>query len=448
MFTNIKLKNFKSFKNVEINLQSKKGEHKPLVIIYGENGSGKTTIAQAFLALERTMGTMQVKGMLKDLLDEKFTPPEDFPFKPDVMLKMLKSRLSVNGIESIIEEYKMINSDENLSLEYEFNINGGSGSYYVEMDSFSIVKERLEYKVNKNRGCYYNIEEDDIYINEKIFESKEFYDLINNQVDMYWGKHTLLSILCYEMGDKSDNYINSNISMNLMNLMTAFEKINFRIPRTSEGQSLALNEENEIIGHLVNGVIEKKNKQKLEQVEKLLDQFFKSMFSDVVKAFYKKSNKKNEIRYELYLRKRIEDHEYDIDFQLESNGTREIMEVLPYLISAVSGSCVIIDEYGIGMHDLLAAKLLSSVANQIKGQLILITHNTLLMDYSGVNPEALYYIMNNKTFKKSVKCATEIEERLHPNYNYRKRYFTNDLYKDALPNVESKINLEELARLY
>lgn len=448
MFTNIKLKNFKSFKNVEINLQSKKGEHKPLVIIYGENGSGKTTIAQAFLALERTMGTMQVKGMLKDLLDEKFTPPEDFPFKPDVMLKMLKSRLSVNGIESIIEEYKMINSDENLSLEYEFNINGGSGSYYVEMDSFSIVKERLEYKVNKNRGCYYNIEDDDIYINEKIFESKEFYDLINSQVDMYWGKHTLLSILCYEMGDKSGNYINSNISMNLMNLMTAFEKINFRIPRTSEGQSLALNEENEIIGHLVNGVIEKKNRQKLEQVEKLLDQFFKSMFSDVVKAFYKKSNKKNEIRYELYLRKRIENHEYDIDFQLESNGTREIMEVLPYLISAVSGSCVIIDEYGIGMHDLLAAKLLSSVANQIKGQLILITHNTLLMDYSGVNPEALYYIMNNKTFKKSVKCATEIEERLHPNYNYRKRYFTNDLYKDALPNVESKINLEELARLY
>ena len=446
MFTNIKLKNFKSFKNVEINLQSKKGEYKPLVIIYGENGSGKTTIAQAFLALERTMGTMQVKGMLKDLLDEKFTPPEDFPFKPDVMLKMLKSRLSVNGIESIIEEYKMINSDENLSLEYEFNINGGSGCYYVEMDSFSIVKERLEYRVNKNRGCYFNIEEDDIYINEKIFESKEFYDLINNQVDMYWGKHTLLSILYFEMGDKSDNYINSNISRNLMNLMTAFEKINFRIPRTSEGESLALNDE--ILGHLVNGVIEKKNKQKLEQVERLLDQFFKSMFSDVVKAFYKKSNKKNEIRYDLFLRKRIENHEYDIDFQLESNGTREIIEVLPYLISAVSGSCVIIDEYGIGIHDLLAAKLLASVANQIKGQLILITHNTLLMDYSDVNPDALYYIMNNKTFKKSVKCATEIEERLHPNYNYRKRYFTNELYKDALPDVESSINLEELARLY
>lgn len=449
MFTNIKLKYFKSFKNVEINLQSKKGEYKPLAIIYGENGSGKTTISQAFLALERTMQTMQVKGMLKDLLDEKFTPPEDFPLKPDVMLRILKSKLSVNGIESIIDEYKMINSDENMSLEYEFNIGSGSGSYYVEMDSFSVVKERLEYKLNKNRGCYFSIEDDDIYINEKIFESKEFYELIKSQVGMYWGKHTLLSILYFEMGDKSDTYINSNISINLMNLMTAFEKINFRIPRASDGQSLALNAENEILGHLVSGVIEKKNKDKLDEVENLLNQFFKSMFNDVVKAFYKKSSKKNEIRYDLFLRKRIENYEYDIDFQLESNGTQEIIDLLPYLVSAVSGSCVIIDEYGIGVHDLLATKLLASIGHQIKGQLILTTHNTLLMDYAEVNPDALYFIMNDKTFKKSVKCVTEIEERLHPNYNYRKRYFTNVLYEDALPDLKNNnINLEEFARLY
>lgn len=448
MFTNVKLKNFKSFKDVEINLQSKKGEYKPLAIVYGENGSGKTTISQAFLALKRTMETMQLKGMLKDLLDEKFTPPEDFPLKQDVMLKILKSRLSVNGIENLIEEYKMINSNQNLSLEYEFNIEGGSGCYYVEMDSYSIVRERLEYKLNKNRGCYFNIEEDDIYINEKIFESKEFYDLISSQVDMYWGKHTLLSILYFEMGDKSDTYINSNISINLMKVMRAFENINFKIPRASDGQSLALNAENKILGHLVSGVIEKKNKDNLEKVERLLNQFFKSMFNDVVKAFYKKSNKNNEIRYNLYLRKQIENHEYDIDFQLESNGTQEIIDLLPYLVSAVSGSCVIIDEYGIGIHDLLATKLLASVGHQIKGQLILTTHNTLLMDYAELNPDSLYFIMNNKTFKKSVKCVTEIEDRLHPNYNYRKRYFTNELYKDALPDFDRDIDLEELALLY
>lgn len=452
MFTYIRLKNFKSFKKVEVDLQAKKAMPKPLAIVYGINGSGKTTLSQAFLALRRTMETMQVKGMLKDLLDEKFKPPEEFPLKPEVMLQYLKSRLSVNGIESIIEEYKMINSDDNLSLEYEFNIEGGSGSYYIEMNVSSIVKERLEYRVNKNRGCFFEIQDDEIYINEKLFETKEFYELIYNQVEMYWGKHTLLSILYFEMGDKSDTYINSNISANLMKVMMAFENINFKVPSAEDGERLVLNSDNAILGQLEGGVIDKKNKDKLDEVEKLLNYFLKSLFNDVVKAYYKKSFKKTKIKFNLYLRKKIEEYEYDIDFQLESNGTKEILELLPYLIAAISGSCVIIDEYGIGVHDLLSAKLLEKIAPQIKGQLIVTTHNTLLMEVASDNEkieaEALYYILNHRTFKKSIKCVTEIEDRLHPNYNYRNRYYTNKLYKDYLPDISTDINLEELAKLY
>lgn len=237
MFTNLKLKNFKSFKNVEIDLQSKKDISKPLIIIYGENSSGKTTLTQAFLALRRTMATMQLRGMLKDLLDDKFTPPENFPLKSDVVLEILKSKLSTNGIENIITDYKLINSTENMSLEYEFNIEGGNGSYYLETDSTKVVRERLEFTINKNKGCYFNIDQNNVYINENIFETKDFDGLIKNQVEMYWGKHTLLSILYFEMEDKADTYINSTISPNLMKLMTSFKNINFLIPKDVDGQN-------------------------------------------------------------------------------------------------------------------------------------------------------------------------------------------------------------------
>lgn len=448
MFTNLKLKNFKSFKNVEVDLQSKKNISKPLVIIYGENSSGKTTLTQALLTLRRTMATMQLREMLKDLLDDKINPPENFPLKSEFVLELLKSKLSPIGIESIIKDYKLINSTENMSIEYEFNIDGGNGSYYLETDNTKVVKECLEFTINKNKGCYFNIDHDNMYINENIFESKDFNELIKSQVEMYWGKHTLLSILNFEMEDKADAYINSTISTNLIKLITSFANINFLIPKDMDGQKLYLNSENKLFGQLVSGTIAKDENKKLDMLERLINEFFKSLFNDVVKAFYKKSNIDENIEYQLFLRKHIEDYEYDINFELESNGTKEIMNLLPYLVSAVSGSCVIIDEYGIGIHDLLSDKLLAAIGNQIKGQLIITTHNTLLMDDMNINPEALYFIMNDKTFKKSVKCVTEIEERLHPNYNYRKRYFSNSLYKDALPDLKNCIDLESLASLY
>ena len=43
MFTCINLKNFKSFKDVRIDLSAKKNEAKKLAVVYGINGSGKTT---------------------------------------------------------------------------------------------------------------------------------------------------------------------------------------------------------------------------------------------------------------------------------------------------------------------------------------------------------------------------------------------------------------------
>lgn len=443
MFTCIKLKNFKSFKDVSIDLSSKKNETKNIAVIYGINGSGKTTITQAFLLLKRTIETMEVRGVLNDFLDEKITPPDDFPFKQDVMLQMLKTRLSMNGIESIIKNYKTVDSVENMSVEYQFVINGNPGSYYIEMDDTSIVKERLEFKLAKRRGCYFDIEDEDININSKIFESKELYDLVRQQAKMYWGKHSLLSILLFEMSDKSDTFINSNISKNLMELLLHLSNIDFKFV---SGKETNLGES--ILENLQMGRIDKTEEKKLNQVEEILDNIFQSIFRDVVKVFYQQSIDQDKIMYRLYFRKKIEEKIFDIDFSLESSGTKEILRLIPAFVAAASGKCVVVDEYGTRIHDVLSAKLLDAISDQIAGQLIMTTHNTMIMECEKLQPESLYFILDDKTFKKSVKCVSEIEDRLHPNYNYRTRYLNNDLYHNSLPENIGKVDLSGLVNLF
>lgn len=448
MFTYLKLKNFKSFKEVNIDLELKKNEPKSLAVIYGANGSGKSTIAKAFLTLERSMETMQLGDFLRKLLDDKIMPPDDSPIKPEIMLDFIKSKLANNTIENIINECKMINSRESMLLEYGFNVDGAPGSYLIEFDNNNIIRERLEYKLNKNRGCYFEIEEEKIEINEKIFESNDFLAEVKKQINMYWGKHSFFSILKFEMQEKSAAYIDSNLSKNLMKIISEFDNINYKGRMVYDEEDKSLQTMNPILRNLEGGVVEKSDEAKLDKVESVINDFFTTLFEDVTKAFYSKRESKGKIRYSLFLKKRIENHEFDIDFRYESSGTQEILDLLPYLMMAISGKCVIIDEFGNGIHDMLATRLLKAATKSMKGQLIITTHNTLIMDQGNIKPESLYFIMNNKTFNKSVKCITEIEDRLHPNYNYRNRYFNNDLYADGLPMRDKEFDFTELAKLY
>ncbi len=443
MFTYLKMKNFKSFKEISIDLQNKKDEFKHIIAIYGANGSGKSTIVEAFLTLEKTLGTMRVKDMLLDLLNNKITPPDDIPIKQEMMLEFIKTRLASSTVEKIIDEYKMINTTEPMMLEFGFIINGSTGSYLMEFDNSDLIRERLEYKILKNRGCCFDIEEDKVEINSNIFESAEFLEEIKRQIQMYWGKHTFLSILQHEMDDKSATYVNSNISPNLMNILTEFNSISYKMASNREDNSIYASP---VFANLEGGTIEKSEEKNLDKIEQFINEFFISLFDDVNKAFYHREEKNGKIRYSLFLNKRIDARDFDIDFRYESSGTQEILNLLPYLMVAITGKCVIIDEFGNGIHDLMAAKLMKAVSQNIKGQLIITTHNTLIMDHSNIKSDALYFIFNGLEGKK-VKCVTDVEERLHPNYNYRNRYFNNELYADGLPK-NADFDFSEFAKLY
>ena len=110
MFEYIKLKNFKSFGNIEFNLLDKKGDPKQLILLYGENGIGKSNLASAFFMLSETLRTMDVRDIMQTILSEKPDTISDEDFA-----RFFKMRYK--DLETLIRENKMVDSNEPMSME-------------------------------------------------------------------------------------------------------------------------------------------------------------------------------------------------------------------------------------------------------------------------------------------------------------------------------------------
>lgn len=150
MFEYIKLKNFKSFGEVYFNLLDRRGNPKKLILLYGENGVGKSNIASSFFMLSETLRTMDVRDIMQSLLADNPDSLKDETFSRFI-------RMRYKDLESLIHENKMANSSENMYLEFGFRLNGKSGKYILETSNSQLVHEKLEYVLEKNRGTYFDL---------------------------------------------------------------------------------------------------------------------------------------------------------------------------------------------------------------------------------------------------------------------------------------------------
>ena len=145
-----------------MNFLQKKKMGKKAVFIYGENGVGKSNFASAFLTLFESMQTLSVRKAVLAILEAKSenTNSEEF-------LRSIQNNL--RDTEAIIRNCKTINSNENMVLEFGFVIEGREGSYYLEYNNEKLVREKLEYVLNRNKIVFFDITEESPYINKNIF---------------------------------------------------------------------------------------------------------------------------------------------------------------------------------------------------------------------------------------------------------------------------------------
>lgn len=434
MIRYIKLKNYKSLVDLDIDFMKTKTKAKKIILVYGENGIGKSNFANSFYTLNETMRTMSVvemlKKVLKDINDEnKYS-------------SLIKETLSKNfkDIKMIINDCKTFNSKDNMVMEFGFICNKKNGSYRIEMNNEEIVSEKLEYVINKNQTYFFDINKNAFKINNNIFIDKNYNHEFLELIDKYWGKHSFLSILSYEIEDKKNGYINQKISKNLYDVLTYLKRINTKIITGNNNEFGIVGITHNLISDLDKGKIPVKYKDILDNNEYLLNEIFTSLYSDIKKVYYKRITEDNYINYELFIKKMIYGKIMDINFNVESTGTQNILNLIPYLISACEGKTVIIDELDTGIHDLLVKNLIECVSKYVKGQLIITTHNTMLID-SLIPKENIYVFNANSKAEKELIAITDFNGRIHKNNNPRKKYLSG-LY-GGVP-MSADIDFEEL----
>lgn len=107
-----------------------------------------------------------------------------------------------------------------------------------------------------------------------------------------------------------------------------------------------------------------------------------------------------------------------IPYNEESGGTKRIIGNFNNIVAAIQGKVVIIDEFDNGIHDMLIKNIIISMKDKITGQLIITTHNTLLLET--LPPKELYVITISCERNKEINCIADY--KIQRNNNARNLY--------------------------
>ena len=433
MFKYIKLKNYKSLVDFEVDLTNKRGAPKKFILIYGENGIGKSNFASVFATLLETLLTKSsIETINKYLENGNNIQSPQF----QNMLRNLKDT------ERIIKSTKTIGVDDNMVLEFGFRVNKKDGLYRLEYDNEKLISEEFEYNLSETNKISYKIKEDmkSFNLQDNLFKDKTYKIEIENLLNKYWGKHSLISLIAFEQLDKRQGYITSKISKGLYDAITNMITMSVRISGYRGSELDFMGASNLLYSQIFEGSIPVYIAKQLKKVEKLLNVFFTNSYSDIKQVYYLLQEKGDVIYYRLMFKKIVYGKLIDIKYELESAGTKCLVELLPYFMSSLEGRISIIDEIDSNIHDVLINTILEELYDSIEEQIIITTHNTMLLESEKLRSGA--YIFNiDKKGKKELVPITDYEDRMHPNINVRKRYLSG-LY-GGVP-FSTYINFEEL----
>ncbi|MBD5113250.1 MAG: AAA family ATPase [Ruminococcaceae bacterium] len=407
MFTYVKLKNFKSFGNICFDFKKTQKETKKFIAIYGENGSGKSNFVSVFEFMYYSFNSIK----LNDVYNLITVNAKELSIKvPQMPMNSILNQISMK-----LNDYRMIGCSEPTTVELGFEIDGIEGYYSVKFTDI-ILSEELYYLCGKKRGKIFSLNSDDKKVSSGSFSS-DYMEDFEKALDKYWGKHTLFAILCREMNEKNPHYIESNVSKALLDVyyslnktFVSYTKYDLHVPLSGSG----------VESYSYDGILPIKDEKLLDTNEKILNELLVQLYPDIKCVYYEKKIKNDKIEYSLHAKKVIANAIRDIPFDYESTGTRGLLRVLSAAVAVMNGETVIYDEIDSGIHDLLMKTLITSLAKAASGQLIITTHNTLLLE--SIDSQSAYVIYMDCDGNKEARCIADYGDRVQKNNNMRNLY--------------------------
>lgn len=415
MFTYIKLKNYLSFDEVEIDFRKTQNEAKGFVAIYGENGSGKSNIVSAFDFLRKSIESINFIEWFRKVMEDTEYDLEKIP--------SIKEWKENNDIELLIKKRRMIGSKEETRIEYGFVYNGHKGSYTLGFLD-RIVYEKLSYFTGKQTGTLFEFTQKEKNISKKfsgkLFSNKRVKDETVELINQYWGKHSFLSIFNRELSEKNENFMKDNFLAYLFEVFDMLKKTSICFKKSSrlESRFISFNADS-FVGNLDKGKVSEERIAVLNRTEMILNDFFTQAYADIKKISYERETKDETIYYELFIHKMIGGDIRKIPIRKESSGTQRILEILGYVFGVFQGATVVFDEIDDGIHDLLLKNIIEPMIDEITGQLIITTHNTYLLEV--IDIKSVYVIKVGYDGKKEVRCL-DTYPRIQTSNNPRAMY--------------------------
>ena len=418
MVSKLILDNFKSFNHFEVDFYNNKVERtvKNLVMIYGENGIGKSSIVEAFKFLSSSFfSIIRLKSIDKIIREYG---------KDDVSLRFSFSKLlNENDLSTYIRAYKTISATSPMRVSFEFIIKGNKYAYDSYYDSDMIIEEKLTY----NAQTIFSVMNNNLRLSDKHFHSKDFNSLIVRYFNLYYGKHSLLACI-NQAGLEINNESRKNaLSKEMVFLMAEIEQMFIYVNNDSENMEKVVVFGGEshhagLLSNMIEGRYGERMKEKLEKTKLALSMFYSSLYSNIVGVDYKiETDKNGGKRYSLFFLERINDKTIKVPYARESTGTRKLVSLFGMLYSlCISDITIVIDEIDNGINDILLKTIVDSLSDTLKGQLIFTTHDTLLLGYSNKNST---YVLNREPNNDiSIYSLSEFGRKIQKGTDVIKQY--------------------------